>query len=189
MNGAIQCTLPLVDRAAKGAIIGESLSEGPSVLSSSPRAYMDRIMNVTKWLAVCGILLGTAPAAFANDNTQAESHSPQAKPVESTGSEKSDKSRRLAPRREESWMTMIVKAYPVEAARRGQEGTVGVTVSVTAYGQPKDCKVTKSSGHELLDTAACAGMLRYARFDPALDADGNTISADFATEVKYTLDG
>lgn len=84
---------------------------------------------------------------------------------------------------------MIVKAYPVEAARRGQEGTVGVTVSVTAYGQPKDCKVTKSSGHELLDTAACAGMLRYARFDPALDADGNTISADFATEVKYTLDG
>ena len=83
---------------------------------------------------------------------------------------------------------MIVKAYPVHAAVRGQEGTVGVTVSVTADGRPKNCKVTKSSGHELLDTAACTGMQRYARFDPALDAQGRPITAEFSTEVKFAID-
>ncbi len=84
---------------------------------------------------------------------------------------------------------MIVQAYPVHAGIRGQEGTVSVTVSVSADGRPKDCRITKSSGHDLLDTAACAGMMRYARFDPALDADGNPTSADYTAEVTYSLEG
>ena len=83
---------------------------------------------------------------------------------------------------------MIVKAYPVHAQIRGQEGTVGVTVSAAADGRPKDCRVTKPSGHSLLDNAACTGMMRYARFDPALDAQGRPTVAEFSTEVTYSLD-
>ncbi|WP_234036052.1 energy transducer TonB [Porphyrobacter sp. YT40] len=85
-------------------------------------------------------------------------------------------------------MAMIIAAYPADAQFRGQEGTVGVTVSVSADGRPKGCKVIRSSGHEILDTAACAGMKRYARFDPALDAQGNPIAAEFSTKITYSLD-
>ncbi len=85
-------------------------------------------------------------------------------------------------------MARIVKDYPINAALHEPEGTVGVAVSVSPDGQPSNCRVTRSSGHELLDIAACKGMQRYARFDPALDADGRPITAEFSAEVTFAID-
>jgi protein TonB len=48
--------------------------------------------------------------------------------------------------------------------------------------------VSRSSGESVLDDAACQGMERYARFNPALDAAGNEIAGSYSTTIVYQLD-
>lgn len=88
---------------------------------------------------------------------------------------------------ERSWAARIQENYPARALREEVEGTVGVRVTVTADGRATGCSVTGSSGSDVLDAAACAGMERYARFDPALDDAGNPTSGSYTTRVTYKL--
>jgi protein TonB len=88
---------------------------------------------------------------------------------------------------ERSWAARIQENYPARALREEIEGTVGVRVSVTPDGRATGCSVTASSGSDILDAAACAGMERYARFDPALDNDGNPTTGSYSTRVTYKL--
>ncbi|GGD47981.1 TonB family protein [Erythrobacter arachoides] len=48
--------------------------------------------------------------------------------------------------------------YPVAAKRQRRQGTVGVSVDVTARGEVASCMVSRSSGHPVLDAAACNGI-------------------------------
>jgi protein TonB len=88
---------------------------------------------------------------------------------------------------ERSWASRIQENYPARALREEIEGTVGVRVTVTPDGRATGCSVTASSGSSILDQAACAGMERYARFDPALDAAGNPTSDTYSTRITYRL--
>jgi protein TonB len=88
---------------------------------------------------------------------------------------------------ERSWAARIQENYPARALREEIEGTVGVRVSVTPDGRATGCSVTASSGSDILDAAACAGMERYARFDPALDNDGNPTTGSYSTRITYKL--
>jgi protein TonB len=81
----------------------------------------------------------------------------------------------------------IQENYPSRALREELEGTVGVRVTVTADGRATGCSVTASSGHSILDEAACQGMERYGRFNPALDDAGNPTSGAFSTRITYKL--
>lgn len=85
------------------------------------------------------------------------------------------------------WASRIQQNYPSRAVRDGTEGTVGVSVTVGADGRVSACSVTSSSGSSILDQAACNGMERYARFDPALNDAGNPISASWSTRIVYRL--
>ena len=38
-----------------------------------------------------------------------------------------------------------------------------------------------------LDSAACSGMMRYARYDPALDDAGNPTTGRASTAIVYRL--
>lgn len=88
---------------------------------------------------------------------------------------------------ERSWAARIQENYPARALREEIEGTVGVRVSVTPDGRATGCSVTASSGSDILDSAACAGMERYARFDPALDNAGNPTTGSYSTRITYKL--
>jgi protein TonB len=88
---------------------------------------------------------------------------------------------------ERGWAARIQENYPARALREEIEGTVGVRVTVTPDGRATGCSVTASSGSDILDAAACAGMERYARFDPALDNDGNPTTGSYSTRVTYKL--
>ncbi|MCL9983150.1 MAG: TonB family protein [Erythrobacter sp.] len=88
---------------------------------------------------------------------------------------------------ERSWASRIQENYPARALREEIEGTVGVRVSVTPDGRATGCSVTASSGSDILDAAACAGMERYARFDPALDNAGNPTTGSYSTRITYKL--
>lgn len=90
-------------------------------------------------------------------------------------------------RNEGRWARRIQENYPTSALRREVEGTVGVSVTVSTDGRATNCRVTASSGSSILDDAACRGMERYARFNPALNAAGNPTTGSYATRITYRL--
>lgn len=95
--------------------------------------------------------------------------------------------RGASPRDASRWAARIQANYPSRAQRAGEEGTVGVAVTVTPDGRAANCRVTSSSGSSALDSAACQGMERYARFNPALNAAGDAISGSYATRIVYQI--
>ena len=97
------------------------------------------------------------------------------------------KARSATPKGQNGWARRIQSNYPRRAEREGTEGSVGVTVQIGANGRVSSCSVTRSSGSSDLDSAACDGMTRYARFNPAQDAAGNAISDTWSTTIVYQL--
>lgn len=97
------------------------------------------------------------------------------------------KARGVKPKGQAGWAGRIQSNYPPRAAREEREGRVGVRVQIGADGRVSSCSVSASSGSPDLDEAACDGMTRYARFDPALDDAGNPISAAYSTAIVYKL--
>ncbi|MEM7667010.1 MAG: energy transducer TonB [Pseudomonadota bacterium] len=91
------------------------------------------------------------------------------------------------PRGQSRWARRISENYPSRALREEVEGNVGVRVSVGPDGRVAGCSVTSSSGSSVLDDAACKGMQRYARFEPALDAGGNPTTGSYSTRITYRL--
>lgn len=88
---------------------------------------------------------------------------------------------------ERGWAARIQENYPARALREEIEGTVGVRVTVTPDGRATGCSVTASSGSDILDAAACTGMERYSRFEPALDDAGNPTTGNYTTRITYRL--
>ena len=97
------------------------------------------------------------------------------------------KARGVQPKGQKQWAARIQENYPRRAQQEEIEGTVGVRVTVTPDGRATNCQVTASSGSSILDNAACTDLQRYGRFDPALDDDGNPISASWPTRITYKL--
>ena len=97
------------------------------------------------------------------------------------------KARKATTQGEGRWAARIQENYPSRALREEIEGTVGVRVTVTADGRATGCSVTASSGSPILDQAACQGMERYARFNPALDDAGNPTTDVYSTRITYRL--
>jgi len=97
------------------------------------------------------------------------------------------KARPVRTKNERQWVARIIENYPPRAANEGLEGTVSLRVTVTPEGRATGCTVTNSSGHSILDNAACKDIERYSRFEPALDDDGNPINASWTTRITYKL--
>ncbi|MDP4540648.1 TonB family protein [Qipengyuania sp. DY56-A-20] len=86
-----------------------------------------------------------------------------------------------------SWVGRIQGDYPSRAVRQNEEGTVTMRITVGTDGRVSACSVTGSSGSSALDDAACRGMQRYARYEPALNAAGNPISTTLSEAIRYEL--
>jgi periplasmic protein TonB len=91
------------------------------------------------------------------------------------------------PNNQRSWAGRIQENYPSRAIREQREGRVGVRVQVNAEGRVTSCTVTNSSGSSDLDTAACEGMERYARYNPATDGNGDKVAGTASTTIVYRL--
>lgn len=77
--------------------------------------------------------------------------------------------------------------YPSRALTRGWQGDVGYVLAVNAAGQVESCRITASSGHDVLDTAACRMIERRARFDPATDNSGARVVGTWRGTVSWTI--
>ncbi len=98
-----------------------------------------------------------------------------------------DKSRFPIPIKRNVWLARIAKNYPSKAKRERLQGRVALTVKVNAAGRAVSCTINKSSGHKVLDDAACLGMRRYARFNPALDINGNPGPGVWSEAINYKV--
>jgi periplasmic protein TonB len=97
------------------------------------------------------------------------------------------RARGLSPDNQGRWARQIQENYPGRAIRAGTEGRVGVTVQVGASGRVTGCTVASSSGSSVLDEAACDGMQRFARFNPALNDAGSAVGGTYSTVIVYRL--
>ena len=97
------------------------------------------------------------------------------------------KAQGATPKGQRGWASRIQNNYPRRAEREGIEGVVGMSVTVGPNGRVSACSVTRSSGSSDLDSAACDGMMRYARYNPALNAAGDPISDTLAQSIQYKL--
>jgi protein TonB len=95
--------------------------------------------------------------------------------------------RAVQPRDLSRWANRIGEDYPTRARERGEEGTVGFRVTVGSNGRVEACDVTSSSGSVNLDKAACQGLRRYARFNPALNDAGEPIAGTWSSALTYRL--
>lgn len=77
--------------------------------------------------------------------------------------------------------------YPTRAIQLEMEGLTKVKLEVSASGRVTDCTVTASSGHEVLDNAACAKLVDRGRFNPASDTSGQAAAGTFNTSVRWQL--
>lgn len=77
--------------------------------------------------------------------------------------------------------------YPGRALTRGWEGEVAYALDINASGQVDGCRVVSSSGHEVLDTAACRMIERRARFDPGTDQNGARVAGSWRGTVSWNI--
>jgi protein TonB len=77
--------------------------------------------------------------------------------------------------------------YPDQARRRGQQGNVTFLISITKEGQAGDIKITKSSGHRLLDYEALKAVKKW-RFKPAT-INGINVSGNVIVTIEFKLQG
>lgn len=129
-----------------------------------------------------------AQPAVLREETPAEAAARSKAEVEQARARAAASKARIAvPIQVRAWTARIIEAYPIDAKLNGIEGTVGVAVKVGTDGRATKCKVIQSSGHPALDNAACRGVERYSRFEPALDREGRPVTGEFPTNITYEL--
>jgi len=69
-----------------------------------------------------------------------------------------------------------LKKLPVQAGR------IMVSIGVSATGKASYCSVVRSSENASFDALVCQAILKRARFDPALDKDGQPIPSAYERE-------
>jgi protein TonB len=72
------------------------------------------------------------------------------------------------------------------AVRLGKEGTVTLSISVSASGTVTDATVVKSSGNDELDQAAIQWVKSHWRYKPAI-RNGQPAGGTVQANVRFTL--
>ena len=79
----------------------------------------------------------------------------------------------------------VVPKYPVEAGRRGEEGTTFLLVHVDAAGRPGEMRLAKTSGFKRLDDAAALAARKWL-FEPFVK-DGKATDSWTLLELRFSL--
>jgi TonB family protein len=77
--------------------------------------------------------------------------------------------------------------YPMKAFERNWEGVTQFQLLIAPDGTIAQCKVTESSGHEILDTQACFLAEKRIRFRPAKGPDGESVWGVYRSEALWAL--
>ena len=97
-------------------------------------------------------------------------------------------SRRVEPKDQRRWAEIIQANYPGKMLAREMSGIVRVRLMVGTDGRPTSCHMQVPSQDKSFETTACAGLMKAARFEPALDQVGKPIASYFVTSIFYIVD-
>ncbi len=64
-------------------------------------------------------------------------------------------------------------------------GDTSTILTIDPSGQVSQCRIAHASGSPELDTAACETLRRRARFEPALDAQGQAVESFYFLRVRW----
>ena len=76
-------------------------------------------------------------------------------------------------------------SWPKASLRNEETGTVTMVFEIAASGKVTDAKITRSSGHQLLDEAARDGI-RQCHFQPATD-DGVPVASSSPVQYVWVI--
>jgi TonB family protein len=82
---------------------------------------------------------------------------------------------------------MCPEDYPARSLALGEEGRVTFQILVSEQGSPLLCWIFEASGHPELDNATCGIMLSRMRFNPATDANGNSIQSVYTNQISWRI--
>ena len=77
--------------------------------------------------------------------------------------------------------------YPAGAIRRREQGQVVMVLTVSVEGRIVGCRVTQSSGSDLLDRRSCEIIVARARLQPPHDQTGMAMPAIVEGSLDWTL--
>lgn len=80
----------------------------------------------------------------------------------------------------------IQAVYPRTALRKGEQAIFRMRAIVETDGSVSKCTVEAATETERLDSPACSEMMR-AKFDPALDANGDPMRTFYGTSITYVI--
>ena len=93
----------------------------------------------------------------------------------------------ILPKDQIKWAKKIQANYPFHLLAERQEGSVKVRLTVSSQGRATFCEVTEYSGPASFNDTACLLILRHARFNPAINSDGEPVAGFFGTQVVYRI--
>lgn len=77
--------------------------------------------------------------------------------------------------------------YKSRWIREGLMGTASFRLEIAANGRVSDCRITKSTGHAVLDEATCSLITKRARFNAAKDANGAKTTGSYTSAIRWQL--
>jgi TonB family protein len=77
--------------------------------------------------------------------------------------------------------------YPPAMARGGFQGIVNFRIIVDEKGTPTSCNIQESTRPKEFDDAVCKAVMKRARFEPALDAQGKPVPSYWRQTVRFVL--
>lgn len=84
-----------------------------------------------------------------------------------------------------SWVS--TSDYRSSWINREMTGLAKFRVSVGTNGRVTDCRILQSTGHQALDNATCKLVSDRARFTPAKDGFGDTVSGSYTASLRWEL--
>ena len=96
-------------------------------------------------------------------------------------------SRPVVPKDFEIWVRALQTEYPRRMVRDEKSAYVRVRLIVGPDGKPTSCHIQMQVPHPDFSETACDGLMRHARFEPALDAQGQAIPSYFTTSIIYQI--
>lgn len=82
-----------------------------------------------------------------------------------------------------TWVTS--RDYPLTMAALGKRAIVQFRLNIDSTGTPTACHIQQSTRPKEFDDAVCNAIMRRAKFEPALDVEGNPIASYWSSSVTF----
>lgn len=89
------------------------------------------------------------------------------------------------PKHAKAWSRRI--SYPKRALRNNTMGALRIRMMIDAEGKPKNCHIIGAEATEDLSQGLCDSLMKYAKFEPALDENGKPTDGFYIMSLSFAI--